>query len=468
MKLRNLRQLALLAAALGLLTLPACKITDVKTTYGPTKPMAGANFSEKTPGTTPESAPSAPQYAAAPPVEMAPPQTEEPYPVQLTSGEQPIDQPAADMPVGMPAPETYYQANAPMAQPAMMGMGMPCPPGPYGPGCGPGGYGGNCYSGNCGPGVGGCLPDGAGMPGCRNEDEWVCDGGDRFQHTVIGQDFSIRGLDIEDTVAHYDTLDGCRKVTPSNQVCVYAPRFAAVRKIYGLNAELKNERLLANRADLELLGQANNGIPTNVNQPLQPVGNLAAKMPSIFRERTLGVELENRQVLHEFIKDFQAFEDFNIMKVGIFDATQKARLATSIQNAIAWTENQAVQVMIEGQKAHEGTYEQAAQEALMFDLHGKPCLRIVKLASVDNAQPGDIVEFTLRFDNLGDQRVGNVTIIDNLSPRLEFVEGSAQCSIDSDFLTQPNEKESLILRWEIKEPLEVGEGGVCRFKCRVR
>lgn len=460
MKLRNLRQLALLTAALGLLTIPACKITDVKTTYGPTKPMSGVSFHENAPQTPPESAPPAPQYAAAPPVDMAPPQMEEPYPVQLTSGEQPIDQPAADLPVGMPAPETYYQANVPMAQPPMMGMS--CPPAPCGPGCGPG------YGYNCGPGAGGCLPDGAGMPGCRNDDEWVCDGGDRFQHTVIGQDFSIRGLDIEDTVAHYDTLDGRRKVSASNKVCIYAPRFAAVRKIYGLNAELKNEGLIANHADLELQAQLNNGIPTNVNQPLQPVGNLGAKMPSIFRDRTLGVELENRQVLHEFVKDFQAFEDFNIMRVGIFDATQKARLATSIQNAIAWTENQAVQVMIEGQKAHEGTYEQGAQEAVMFDMNGKPCLRIVKLASTDNAQPGDIVEFSLRFDNLGDQKIGNVTIIDNLSPRLELVDGSAQCSVDADFITQPNEKESLILRWEIKEPLEVGQGGVCRFKCRVR
>lgn len=285
---------------------------------------------------------------------------------------------------------------------------------------------------------------------------------------MIGADFSMHGLDIEDTVAHYDTLDGQRIVTPSNRVCVYAPRFAAVRKIYGLSAGLKNERLVANRADLELQGQNNNGIPTNVNQPLQPGRNLSAKTATIFRDRNMGVGLENRQILIQFVKEFQAYEDFSIMKVGIYDASQKARLATSIQNAIAWTENQAVQVTIEGQMAHEGNYELNPQEAVMFDLHGKPCLRIVKAASNNDAQPGDIVDFTLRFDNLGDQRVGNVTIIDNLSPRLELVEGSAQCSIDAEFLTQPNEKGSQILRWEIKDTLEVGQGGICRFKCRVR
>ncbi|MCC9605471.1 DUF11 domain-containing protein [Blastopirellula sp. JC732] len=464
MKLRNLRQLALLAAAMGLLTLPACKITDVKTTYGPTKPMTGVSFNEGQPAQQPEMTPPEPQYAAAPPVQTPPAMeaqyrpAEAQYPVQLTSGEQPID---------MPPPEQYYQHMAPVPQQV---ASLPCRSGFCRPGFG-GGY--NCGPGGCGPG--GCGPYGCNdgmvsgepMP-CNSYDEWVCDGGDSHLHTKIGDDFSIRGLDIEDTVVHYDTLAGCREVCPSNKVCIYAPRFAAVRKIYGLNAELTNEGLIANDANLKLQGQINNGIPTNVNQPVQPVANLGPKMAQTFRDRTLGVELANQQILIEFVREFQAFEDFNIMKVGIFDATEKLVLATSIQNAIAWTENQAVQVMIEGRKAHELESDKAAQEAVMFDLDGKPCIRIVKVASVADAQPGDIVEFTLRFDNLGDQRVGNVTILDNLSPRLELVEGSAQCSVDADFLTQPNEKDSLVLRWEIKQPLDVGEGGVCRFKCKVR
>ncbi|EAQ78132.1 DUF11 domain-containing protein [Blastopirellula marina] len=446
MKFRNLRLLALLAAALGLLTVPACKITDVKTTYGPTKPMSGIAFNEESPAETPEMPAPTPQFAAAQPSEVPP--VENQYPIQLTSGEEPAN---------VPPPEHYYQAVAPIPQPT---SSMPCPGGPCGPGYG-----------NCGPGAYGCYPVTSydTTPPCWPEDEYIYDGGDRNQQTMIGADFSMRGLDIEDTVAHYDTLDGQRIVTPSNRVCVYAPRFAAVRKIYGLSAGLKNQRLVASRADLELQGQNHTGIATNINQPVQPERNLAARTATIFRDRTMGVGLENRQILIQFVKEFQAYEDFSIMKVGIYDASQKARLATSIQNAIAWTENQAVQVTIEGQQAHEGTYEMNPQEAVMFDLPpGKPRLRIVKAASTDDAQPGDIVEFTLRFDNLGDQRIGNVTIIDNLSPRLELIEDSAQCSIDAAFLTQPNEKESLILRWEIKDALEVGEGGVCRFKCRVR
>ena len=38
----------------------------------------------------------------------------------------------------------------------------------------------------------------------------------------------------------------------------------------------------------------------------------------------------------------------------------------------------------------------------------------------------------------------------------------------ADFLVEENEGESLVLRWEIIEPLEVGQGGIIRFQCRVR
>ena len=36
-----------------------------------------------------------------------------------------------------------------------------------------------------------------------------------------------------------------------------------------------------------------------------------------------------------------------------------------------------------------------------------PKVRIVKIASVEDARPGDHIEFTIRFDNIGDEPVGN-------------------------------------------------------------
>jgi uncharacterized repeat protein (TIGR01451 family) len=97
-----------------------------------------------------------------------------------------------------------------------------------------------------------------------------------------------------------------------------------------------------------------------------------------------------------------------------------------------------------------------------------PRLRLLKLASCGNALPGEEIEFTLRFDNIGDQIMGNVTVVDNLSTRFEYIPESAKSSVDAQFLTQPNEGESLILRWEIKDPVKPGEGGVLRFRVKVR
>ena len=61
-----------------------------------------------------------------------------------------------------------------------------------------------------------------------------------------------------------------------------------------------------------------------------------------------------------------------------------------------------------------------------------------------------------------------MTIVDNLSTRLEYVPDTAKSSVDADFLTQSNDTGSLILRWEIKDPVKPGDGGILRFRVKVR
>jgi hypothetical protein len=51
---------------------------------------------------------------------------------------------------------------------------------------------------------------------------------------------------------------------------------------------------------------------------------------------------------------------------------------------------------------------------------------------------------------------------------LEYVEDSAQASRDAEFYTEHNEGDSLLLRWQFKDPIKPGDGGLVRFKCRVR
>ena len=97
-----------------------------------------------------------------------------------------------------------------------------------------------------------------------------------------------------------------------------------------------------------------------------------------------------------------------------------------------------------------------------------PRLRLVKIASCDHALSGEEVEFVLRFDNIGDQVIGNVTIVDNLSTRLEYIPNSAHSSVDAKFSTTPNDAGSTILRWEIQGEIKPREGGVLRFRTRVQ
>ena len=69
---------------------------------------------------------------------------------------------------------------------------------------------------------------------------------------------------------------------------------------------------------------------------------------------------------------------------------------------------------------------------------------------------------------MGDRSLFNVQVIDNLTPRLEFIEGSATSNRDGRLVVEDNQEGSLILKWEISEELEGRSNGVVTFKARVR
>jgi uncharacterized repeat protein (TIGR01451 family) len=97
----------------------------------------------------------------------------------------------------------------------------------------------------------------------------------------------------------------------------------------------------------------------------------------------------------------------------------------------------------------------------------KPLL-LVKCADRTSAQPGDVVTFFLRYSNHGGQPITEVAVSDSLSPRLEYVPGTAQSDRPAVFTTEMNEAGSLILRWEISGTLQPGQSGALRFQARVR
>jgi uncharacterized repeat protein (TIGR01451 family) len=241
-----------------------------------------------------------------------------------------------------------------------------------------------------------------------------------------------------------------------------------VRKVYGLAKHEHLDRI----ADVDLptgpKGVGDTQRTTTTVQPLQPVSQHGLDSPSGLREHSPPRGLENRKGLVGTQGQVLPYEDISELQRELLTNTEKARLAQMIQAAAAWTHDAAVQVVIDNIAAQQGTASVAAESVHVYSLEGKPRLRVCKLASRHEARPGEEVEFTLQFENVGDQTIGNVTVIDNLTTRLEYVENSQSCSLEANFSATPNEGNSSRLRWEIVAPIEVGEGGVIRFRCRVR
>lgn len=300
------------------------------------------------------------------------------------------------------------------------------------------------------------------------QDEYLEDGGDTQVRVNVGEGGELRGLELEDTVAIYDTIDGQTRIKPSNRVCLYAPRFGAVRKVNSVIENLQNDQLTAlSQPVLPQLNQEDR-LATTAVQPLEPRGGISTRGPSIQRTSEVVLPTITLQPILGIEGGLATYENLLLMTDDVFEESQQARLMEAIDAAITWTHDDAVQVVLDGRAAVDITGDQKAQATFRVDVPNNPCLRVIKIASKKVAKPGEIVDFTIRFDNLGDQRIENVVLIDNLTTRLEYVPQSAQSSLKAEFSTEVNDGDSLMLRWDFVDPLPAGKGGLVRFNCRVR
>ena len=91
--------------------------------------------------------------------------------------------------------------------------------------------------------------------------------------------------------------------------------------------------------------------------------------------------------------------------------------------------------------------------------------------SIDPPHPekiGDVVTVTLRFSNPTTEEMTDIVIADNLTPRLEYIEGTAKSDRAAAFTTVPNGSGSLVLRWAVDGKLMPGESGKITFQVRIR
>ena len=327
-----------------------------------------------------------------------------------------------------------------------------------------------------------CLPEGFQAAPCEHSgcaccnhgpirgpnDEYLCDGGDFGMPAGVHADWHIEGLEQEDTIAHYDTIDGRTVVTPSNKVCIYAPRFAAIRQVV--------DPLGYARFD-SAGGAIQKVAPVRIDEQEEAIAALAEIEPSIDRLREPPSLLLERKHPGELGRDRRAvatvgflapYANLEIVRTGEIIGDDRVKIARASLAAITWAGDQAAQVLLDSRQAHADVSVLSPGTIYHLFEPNNPKLRLCKLASTGAALPGEEVEFTLRFDNIGDRVIGNVTIVDNLTTRLEYVPDSQKASVEANFSTQVNDGDSLVLRWEIIEPLQPGKGGVLQFRARVR
>lgn len=302
-----------------------------------------------------------------------------------------------------------------------------------------------------------------------HRDEFLFDGGDKNFQVTVDDEWKVNGLDIEDTVGTFDTIEGTRHVVPSNRVAIYAPRFAAVRKLAQLSTESQPTRLARFEDTVELESTRGKDLSSTTLQQIQPQSNQSQLRARGFTERTRGLTADNVNQPQRAEERTRSSNYSQHTRYRGFANSEGARQELAAVAARSWEDNLGLQIVANRRQAVIARDATKAHELVTVKTDdGESQLRILKQASTIAAKCGEEVEFTISFENIGARRIGNVTIIDNLTTRLEYVPDSASCSVEANFSSERNSADSLVLRWEITQPLDVGQSGLIRFKCRVR
>lgn len=258
------------------------------------------------------------------------------------------------------------------------------------------------------------------------DEECFPDGGDTRDPLGIGPGGLLGGLNPTDVGVEYTTPDRrglpARRVTTSNVVCLCVPRFVARRVEVtpgGLNVPLS---LAANNGAVGL-GAARERF---------------AAMAQIGREKAVGVVGAERPMAY-------------VGRVGTAFFVGSSR-----PSVIGQVEGVAVTA--------------AVVEPEVLNAYPTLCpLTVTKTVDpASGVKAGDVVTFTIRFVNTGAKPVSDLIVSDSLSGRLEYVEGSQQSDRAANFSASANEAGSQVVRWELPGTLLPGQGGVVKFRARVR
>ncbi|MGQ9503789.1 MAG: hypothetical protein ACUVQR_02665 [Thermogutta sp.] len=300
------------------------------------------------------------------------------------------------------------------------------------------------------------------------QDELLADGADLPPFAGV-QDGVLGGINSEDTVAQFTADNGDTRVQPFNRVFIYSPRFASVRQVVNVRQDEQAERVGGVYVPTQLAQSAETQPVGTSTQNYQPVAGVQRRGIAQFESQQHDGAVSQVLGAYGFSDGFKPYENFSLIVRGIVESDEIPLLANAVQAAIVWSSDQNLHVIIDGQRAAESNAVSRIHSVYRVEgRYGQANLRLVKVASQATAQPGETVDFTLRFDNVGTAPITQLVIVDSLSTRLEYVPDSSQTSVPAKLTVQPNEAGSSTLQWEIENPLPPGEGGIIRFSCRVR
>ena len=299
-------------------------------------------------------------------------------------------------------------------------------------------------------------------------EELICDGGDRA-YPFHYEGHTIAGLETEDTVGEFINDDGEREVRISTRACVYAPRFGAVRTISQPVSDLS----------IAKLGGVHDRRPASgFDATLNPeIGRQADQLNTArMRSRASGLEIESAEMgLHliveaeEHHKVQNVGEDRHTTRFSQVDKTDEATQAYGLQTAGVWSKDDSPVIIGYDQSGQQVAGRRMAQDYTGIEDRRTPGdLSITKEADRSNANPGDTVTFSIRFKNTGQRELSRVRIMDHLTPRVEYVRGSAFSELDGGLTLEEEADGSQVIIFELAEPLAGEAEGEITFQVKLR
>lgn len=306
------------------------------------------------------------------------------------------------------------------------------------------------------------------FPTENGRDEYVCDGGDKGL-PIHYEDGIIAGLEAEDTVAEFHDGSGKKRVAVSNEVCVYAPRFGVARAVADVVEKFTIDSASGTHDGVKLAGYSHRAALDEKKDIDSPIGMKDADRLSLVKNRQADGELENDQAVASHVKLINPFEDYGFVHDGQFRHAEKAILFAGAKAAGEWTLERGTKAIAKDEAGAEviATFN-VAELVGSVDMRTPGDLRIVKLADKKTAKVGDVVTFTIRFDNQGGKELYEIRILDNLSPRLALIDDSVTCDVAGELEIAESSQGGEVLTFRLNEALPGNTGGSLTFQCKVR